>query len=329
MNNHYFFRTVEFLIATLFFLGLPQENASAQAKSQTYGYVLNSGKVSMYTVKSSMWSATKHKNHSTQTIYFKHGELTHRGVRYIGLQRQAVTWTFTNGQAKPKQRKTVYVRQRSVKRVKAVLTQAKVKRTPVTLKSNRYNFWNQPRGTQQKVREQHRGFNYRFRTLYVTEKMQTRLHGTFMKVVTPTGKKLGWIYAGALTAGKYEDPIAFLTHGSKLTKNVWVNPKKPRIKVAALSQDNELKTLIVQGENNEATVINVNTIHDTYFVLRSNRTQSTLRYTSDKMYNENFYKYGYIGIKDNRVIFLKFFFEDCTHGSEITVNLQGQLHQDF
>ncbi|MFC6207607.1 GW dipeptide domain-containing protein [Levilactobacillus tongjiangensis] len=189
----------------------------------------------------------------TKNLYFKKREMTHHGVKYIGLQRQSVDWAFTKGHARRKPSRTFYVRRSAVKKVKTVLAQTSIKKTPVNLKSSQYNFWTYPRGTRQSVKEQYRGSTYRFRTLYATEKMHTRLHGTFIKVQTASGKKLGWIYQGAVLSGRYLDPVAYLTRNTQLTKRVWVNKKKPRIKVASLSQDNQLKTLIVQAEDNSAT----------------------------------------------------------------------------
>jgi hypothetical protein len=329
MDKHRLFKECMISIGVICLYLLPIVSVSANSNFQKYGYVFKSTRSVKYSRHLSTPLITKVMHPHTKDLYFKNRETTHRGVKYIGLQRQVVGWTFTKGHARRKTFRTFYVRRSAVKKVKTVLAQTSIKKTPVNLKSSQYNFWTYPRGTRQSVKEQYRGSTYRFRTLYATEKMHTRLHGTFIKVQTASGKKLGWIYQGAVLSGRYLDPVAYLTRNTQLTKRVWVNKKKPRIKVASLSQDNQLKTLIVQAEDNSATVITIDPVRDTYYVLRSNRTRTEVKKTSNKMYNDTFYRYGYDGVRDNRVIFVRFFLDDATHGSRIDVKMNGQLHQAY
>ncbi|WP_225428413.1 hypothetical protein, partial [Levilactobacillus yonginensis] len=68
----------------------------------------------------------------------------------------------------------------------------------------------------------------------------------------------------------------------------------------------------------------LNQIYKNYSISSVNLTG-----TSTKMYNDTFYRYGYDGVRDNRVIFVRFFLDDATHGSRIDVKMNGQLHQAY
>lgn len=296
---------------------------TAQASStKTYGYVF----------KSKRTAKRYGKKGNPKTVYFA-TKSAPSNPKMIGLRHSSIRWIYTNGHHQFSQ-KTFYVPRTAVKRVNTVVSQRKLKKTAYRLEGNKHNFWDHPYGTRHQTGQYYLGEDYEFQTLYVIGEMKTRFHGTYDQVVTKKGKKLGWIYHKALVKGNYQDPVAYLTEHTNLVKRVWVNPRQPRIKVATLSDQQRLKTIIVQNENDTAIVINVNADSinlDTYYLLKHNRSRTALKtVVLDKhVYSSNFYRYSSLDSGQVRVISLMYLYTDASQDAFINIRSSGIFTVDM
>lgn len=262
---------------------------TAEASQSNTAYVVKTARTKAYHFKKTMTYTGRLKN--TKALYVKVKRVRYRKQTYLGLKRivnQSKLKNIGNVAPLPVPKNLIpliYVRQSSVKKVKTVLSQRRVKKTAYTLQNTKHNFWQSPIDTRAENNEVRFARDHVTQTLYVTETMTTR-HGHYAKVQTAAGKSLGWIYQAALQKGSYVKPMTLLLKGNQLDQYYWTNNDYGDFKIASLSEQGTLKTLMIQNTNGTATVLHLNDGKLTYSQLPLNR-----KLTAEKTLTTN-YHYG-------------------------------------